>query len=158
MSAGREQLSRAGSEHQSYDPLLRRADGAGRERRKPGLALVSDPRVRAIFLMAPAVGYLFDRTSLAKVEVPVRLYRPSADELLPHPWNAERIAELLPRPPEYQVMDRAGHYVFLAPCPWTMAWRIPEICKDPPGIDRAAIHERLNAEMIDFFRATLPAK
>jgi len=151
-------LGAAYRQAQPNDPLLRRADGAGRERLKPGLAFVSDPRVRAIFLMAPAVGYVFDRTSLAKVDVPVRLYRPSADEQLRHPWNAERIAELLPRPPEYQVIDRAGHYVFLAPCPWTMAWRIPEICKDPPGIDRAAIHERLNAEMIDFFRTTLRAK
>ncbi len=138
-----------------YDPLRARADAAGRERRKPDLAHVSDPRVRAIFLMAPALGYVFDRAALAKVTVPVRLYRPSADELLAHPWNAERIAEMLPKPPEYQVLDSAGHFVFLAPCSSAFAALVPIICTDPPSIDRNAIHMRLNAEMIDFFRRTL---
>jgi predicted dienelactone hydrolase len=137
------------------DPLRKRAAAAGKQRRKPDLQFVADPRVRAIFVMAPALGYVFDKAGLAKVEVPVRLYRPSADEVLVHPWNAERIAQMLPRPPEYQVIDRAGHYVFLAPCPMLLALRIREICKDPPGVDRAAIHERLNADMVDFFRRTL---
>jgi len=138
-----------------YDPLRRRADAAGKQRRKPDLKFVSDPRVRAIFVMAPALGYLFDRAGLSKVEVPVRLYRPTADEILAHPWNAERVAQMLPRPPEYQLIEGAGHYVFLAPCPALLAFRIPEICKDPRGIDRAAVHAQLNAEMIDFFRRTL---
>ncbi len=138
-----------------YDPLRKRADAAGRERRKPDLNLVSDARVRAIFLMAPALGYVFDKAGLAKVDVPVRLYRPAADEILAHPWNAERVAQLLPRPPEYQVIERAGHFVFLAPCPTLFALRLPSICKDPPGVDRAAIHVRLNAEMIEFFRRAL---
>lgn len=138
-----------------YDPLRKRADAAGKQRRKPDLKIVADPRVRAIFLMAPALGYMFDRAGLSKVEVPVRLYRPTADEILAHPWNAERIAQMLPKPPEYQLVEGAGHYVFLAPCPTLLSLRIPEICKDPRGIDRAAFHVRLNSEMIDFFRRTL---
>lgn len=140
------------------DPLRKRALAARKQRRKPDLEIVADPRLKAVFAMAPALGYVFDKAGLANVQVPVRLYRPAADEVLAHPWNAERIAQMLPRPPEYQVIDRAGHYVFLAPCPSALAARIPEICKDPPGIDRAAIHERLNAEMIDFFRRTLAPK
>jgi len=141
-----------------YDPLRRRADAAGKERRKPDLKLVADPRVRAIFLMAPALGYVFDRAGLAKVTVPVRLYRPTADEVLVHPWNAERIAKLLPNPPEYQLVEGAGHYVFLAPCPSILASRLTEICKDPPGVDRAAVHARINADMVDFFHRTLVAR
>ena len=140
------------------DPLRRRADAAGTRRHKPDLKVVSDPRVRAVFLMAPALGYVFDRTGLAKVEMPVRLYRPTADEVLAHPWNGERIARMLPKPPEYQLIEGAGHYVFLPPCPMLLAVRIPAICKDPRGIDRAAIHVRLNAEMIDFFRRTLTSQ
>jgi predicted dienelactone hydrolase len=105
--------------------------------------------------MAPAAGYVFDRAGLSKVDVPVRLYRPTADEMLLHPWHAERVARMLPKPPEYQLIEGAGHYVFLAPCSAAMAARIPEICRDPLGIDRAAIHVRLNAEMIEFFRRTL---
>jgi len=60
----------------AYDPLRARADAAARGgRRKPNLALVADARVKAIFLMAPALGYVFDRDGLSKVAVPVRLYR-----------------------------------------------------------------------------------
>jgi predicted dienelactone hydrolase len=139
-----------------FDPLRQRADAAGRERRKPDLTYIADPRVRAIFLMAPALGYVFDDAGLSKVQVPVRLYRPSADELLAHPWNAERIAQMLPRPPEYQVIDGGGHFVFLAPCTAEFAVRAPAICTDPAGIDRTAFHKRLNDEMLDFFARTLP--
>ena len=141
-----------------YDPLRDRADAASRERRKPELPYATDARVRAIFLMAPALGYVFDREGLAGVQVPVKLYRPSADELLAHPWNAERIASMLPRPPEYEVLERAGHFVFLAPCSAAFAAQVPIICADPPSIDRGAIHKRLNADMVDFFARTLPQR
>ena len=77
--------------------------------------------------------------------------------MLPHPWNAERVRALLPLPPRYTVIEGAGHFVFLAPCPASLAASVPEICRDPPGIDRAAIHRELNAEMVAFFRGTLGA-
>jgi predicted dienelactone hydrolase len=56
------------------------------------------------------------------------------------------------------VIEGAGHYVFLAPCSEALRAAVPEICSDPPGIDRAVIHARLNAEMVDFFRRTLPPR
>jgi predicted dienelactone hydrolase len=105
--------------------------------------------------MAPALGYLFDGAGLSKVSIPVRIYRPTADEILAHPWNAERIAQMLPKPPEYETIKGAGHYVFLAPCPPVLAARLGEYCKDPPGINRAALHARINADMVDFFRRSL---
>jgi predicted dienelactone hydrolase len=137
------------------DPLRRRAEANGKQRRKPDLKVVADSRVRAAFVMAPALGYVFDKAALASVQMPVRLYRPTDDEVLRHPWNAERIARMLPQAPEYELVKGAGHYVFLPPCPMLLAVRLPAICKDPPGIDRAAFHERLNAEMVEFFQRTL---
>ena len=141
-----------------FDFYRSRADTISNFRRKPGLDVVADPRVRAIFVMAPALGYVFDRHALSKVQIPVKLYRPSADELLPHPWDAERIAGMLPRQPEYDLVERAGHFVFLAPCSAALAALAPPICTDPPGVDRIAVHQRLNAEMIAFFRRTLAVK
>lgn len=141
-----------------FDFYRSRADAVPNFRRQPGLDVVADPRVRAIFLMAPALGYVFDRNGLLKVEVPVKLYRSDADELLPHPWTVERIATMLPRQPEYVVLGGAGHFVFLAPCSPAFAARVPVICTDQPGIDRVAFHRRLNNEMIDFFRRTLAVK
>ena len=135
---------------------LQRADAAGRQRRKPDLEYISDPRVRALVLWAPGFGYAFDKDALSKVHVPILLYRPSKDVIVPHPWGAERIAEFLPTRPDYHVIEGAGHFVFFAPCPWMLSLTARQICTDPPGIDRAAIHERLNAEMIAFFRQSLP--
>jgi len=151
-------LAKAYREAVASDPYRKRADEVGAQRRKPDLKHVADPRVRAIFLMAPALGYAFDQSALAKVQIPVRLYRPAADEMLPHPWNAERIAQLLPVRPEYLVLDGAGHFVFLAPCPWALSQIARQICTDPAGIDRTALHERLNAEMVAFFRGSLGPK
>jgi predicted dienelactone hydrolase len=151
-------LAKAYREAVPFDPYRQRAEAVGAQRRKPDLQYVADPRVRAVVLLAPAIGYAFDRAALANVHVPVRLYRPAADEMLPHPWHAERIAQSLPVPPEYQVLDRSGHFVFLAPCSWEFAWIAKQICTDPPGVDRAAVHERLNAEMAAFFRRSLTPK
>ena len=69
------------------DPLTRRARAAGDQRRAPGLEIVADKRVRAAFIMAPALGHVFDRAGLADIRVPVRLYRAGADEVLPHPME-----------------------------------------------------------------------
>lgn len=124
-------------------------------RTRPDLSLVSDPRINAAFVMAPALGFLFDRAGLADMRVPIRLYRPSADEVLRHPFNAEHVRLNLPAPPEYEVVEGAGHYVFLTPCPASLRRGLPEICVDPPDIDRVQFHAKLNAEMIEFFRRTL---
>lgn len=119
--------------------------------------MMRDARLRAAFVMAPGFGFLFDRAGLADVTVPVRLYRAENDAVLRHPWNAQRIADNLPRPPEYQVIAGAGHYVFLVPCPADIAADSDLLCVDPPGVDRAAIHRRLNDEMVDFFSRALKA-
>jgi predicted dienelactone hydrolase len=134
---------------------LQRADKVGSERRRPDLQYVSDPRVRALVLWAPGFGYAFDQDALSKVHVPILLYRPSEDDLVPHPWGAERIARFLPERPDYRVLEGAGHLVFFAPCPWLFSLMARQACVDPGGIDRVALHKRLNAEMIAFFRQTL---
>jgi predicted dienelactone hydrolase len=105
--------------------------------------------------MAPALNFLFDRAALAAVTIPIRLYRAEADEIVPAPFNAEHIRRALPREPEYQVLERASHYAFIAPCSPALAQGVPEICRDPPGVDRAAIHRRLNVEIAKFFARTL---
>lgn len=118
-------------------------------------SLLHDGRIKSAIVMAPALGPAFDRRGLASVIVPIRLYRAEADEVLPHPYYAEHVRLMLLRAPEYVVVPAAGHYVFLAPCSPTLKQSAPEICVDPPGVDRAAFHARLNAEIEDFFRRTL---
>jgi predicted dienelactone hydrolase len=138
------------------DPMMHRARAVPNPQRRPDLRVVAEPRIRAAFIMAPALGFLFDQASLANIRVPIRLYRAGNDEILPADWNAERVRRLLPQPPEYVVVDGAGHFIFLVPCSAGLAQAMPMLCRDPPGIERVQCHKVLNADMVHFFRRTLP--
>jgi predicted dienelactone hydrolase len=116
---------------------------------------VADPRVRAILVMAPALGFLFDAARLAPVQAPVRLYRAEHDQVLHHPYDGETYRRLLPTPPQTTVVSGAGHYVFLAPPPASLARTIPDVFRDAGGFDRLAFHQDLNAETAAFFKAKL---
>ena len=61
----------------------------------------------------------------------------------------------MPIVPEYRIVKGAGHYGFLAPCPEALIEEDPDICRDRPGFDRIAFHERLNAQLLDYFERTL---
>ncbi|HVA63358.1 MAG TPA: hypothetical protein VNF74_06520 [Terriglobales bacterium] len=124
---------------------------------RPDLKLKPDPRVRAVFAMAP-VGIYFNRAGLAGVHVPVSIVLGGADAVLPRAANAARIRAELPQRPEYRVIPGAGHFVFLAPCTAWLRAQAPLICNDPPGVDRAAVHVQLVDEAARFFRAHLPAR
>ncbi|WP_245279118.1 alpha/beta hydrolase family protein [Mesorhizobium loti] len=114
-----------------------------------------DPRIRAIAAAAPAFGFAFDRAGLASVQIPVLMWRAADDQHQPNPWYEEKIRSALPRPPEYHVEPLAGHYAFLPPCGTKLRAAAPRICLDAPGFDRAAFRQRLNAALVDFFRASL---
>jgi len=117
----------------------------------------ADPRIRALVLMDP-VGALFGDGALSRVTAPVRLYEAEkGDEA--GALEVDRVRALLPGSPEVQVVPGAGHYAYFTPVPPSAAARIGVTAQDPPGFDRAAFHERLNDEVLDFFRRTLtPAR
>lgn len=118
---------------------------------------LAEPRIAAAVIAAPALGFLFDGDGMAQVGIPMRLYRAEADELLPAARHVEPVARSLPTPVAPIVVPKAGHYVFLAPCSPGLQAEVPEICVDPPGVDRLAVHETMNADIVAFFRATLGA-
>lgn len=125
---------------------------------RPDLKGTAEPRVRAIFSMAP-VGVFFDKTALKDVKVPVRLYAAAKDAVLPVADHAANVRASLPTAPEYTLVPRAGHYVFLAPCIPELKAKEPELCVDPPGVDREKLHRELAADAVRFFTRTLaPAK
>jgi predicted dienelactone hydrolase len=115
--------------------------------------LPRETRIKAAVVMAP-IGVVFDAAGLAGIGIPLRLYQAADDRVLVNAWNAERVLGLLPRPPEHVTVP-GGHYVFLAPCSPALAARVPELCLDPPGVDRIGIHARINAEILDFFDRSL---
>jgi len=114
---------------------------------------VSDPRIKALVVAAPALGFGFGRRGLEKVRIPVQLWRADDDRILPSPFYAGAVRAALPRPPEFHPVPGAGHLDFLAPCAPASA-DIP-VCGSAPGFDRKAFHRRFNEAVLRFFRRTL---
>ena len=112
------------------------------------------PIVSAV-LLAPAFGFLFDRDRLRRVSAQVRLYRAEMDNVLRADTHVEPYLRSLPLVPEYRIVKGAGHYAFLAPCPEALMEEDSDICRDRPGFDRIAFHQRLNDQILDYFNRTL---
>jgi predicted dienelactone hydrolase len=110
---------------------------------------VHEPRLKAAVVAAPGLGFIFDATALARVSTPVQLWGGAEDDVV-SPRSTEIVRRSLPSPPEFHLVERAGHYAFLSPCASAAIW-----CKDPPGFDRAEFHHQLNAAVVRFFDARL---
>jgi predicted dienelactone hydrolase len=113
-----------------------------------------DPRVKAAFVMAPSSSF-FGAASLAHIDRPVFLYYAQGDQVLPPRYHALRIAPLIRTLAGIRMIPKAGHYVFLAPCSAELTQDYPDICRDPPGVDRVAVHRQINGAALAFFRKTL---
>lgn len=108
--------------------------------------------LKALVLLEP-YGALFDAEGLASLDLPALVYVASKSDLRPE-GNALAVARALPRSPQ-QIVVPGSHFVFVDPCSPILASKAPEACTDPPGTDRAAIHQRFKQEISDFLRANM---
>jgi predicted dienelactone hydrolase len=108
--------------------------------------------VNALILMEPW-GALFDRDGLKSVDMPVLLYRADHSDLAAE-GNIFALAAGLPRQPQ-QEHTPGGHFIFVDPCPALLEAEAPAACKDAAGVDRAAVHRRIEAEIATFLRQNL---
>jgi predicted dienelactone hydrolase len=111
--------------------------------------------VKALVLFEP-YGAPFDRDALTAVRMPVLLYRAEHSELGAE-GNIFALAAALPRPARQETVP-GGHFIFIDPCPPAVVEEVPAACKDAAGVDRAAIHRRIEAEVADFLRNNLYAQ
>jgi predicted dienelactone hydrolase len=112
-----------------------------------------DARIKAVFAIAPAPGMALDPASLKEIRIPVAVLAGDADPIAPLATNALRIAGALGVTPT--LLPGVGHYTFLDTCLASAAETLAPICKDGPGIDRAAVHARTIALVRDFFATHL---
>ncbi|MBM7061988.1 dienelactone hydrolase [Pseudomonas sp. UL073] len=147
-----QRLQRYCAQHRDDQDACGAADGLRVDR--DDLVPRADPRVGAVLLLAPA-GLLFGPEELVGVRVPVLLYVGADDQLVPRKHNADALAQHLAQTVAYRLLDGAGHFVFMAPCSPEQAALMAEICQDAAGVDRTAVHRRLNAEAARFFREAL---
>jgi predicted dienelactone hydrolase len=120
----------------------------------PG-AWVHDARIAAAVIAAPALGFTFGKQGLANVTVPVQLWRAAQDSTLPQPFYAQAVADDLPRPPEYHVVQGAQHLDFLSPCDADKARIVPQLCQSGPDFTRDKFHIQFNRAVINFFATQL---
>lgn len=117
----------------------------------------ADPRVKSVFAMAP-LSLIFDEHGFDNVHIPVFLYYGQNDKVLPPEANAKHIQPLIKTLYAVKEVPHADHWVFLPPCSPDLAKEIPPMCADPAGVDRAKVHEQVNADALAFFRKTLDVK
>jgi hypothetical protein len=80
------------------------------------------------------------------------------DEVLLPRFNVLHIAPHIKTLAGIRMIPDAGHYVFLAPCSRELARGNADICEDPPGVDRVAVHRQINAAALAYYRKTLGIK
>jgi predicted dienelactone hydrolase len=114
-----------------------------------------DPRVRAVFAMAPALGPAFLPKSLAQIDIPVAIVAGAGDEVVPLRSSAHFLAAAIPHGALTILPGPVGHYVFAGIClPAARAAR-PLLCDDAPGVDRAAIEAETAGLAASFFDRNL---
>lgn len=116
---------------------------------------VPDARIRAAVVVDPLS--MFTTGGLRNVRVPVQLWASEFGGDGVTPPSVAAVRDGLPTPPQWQVVEGAAHFAFLAPCSAALTRMAPEICKDGPGFDRTAFHQQFNAAVVAFFRQQLAA-
>ena len=102
---------------------------------------------------APGLAFLLDSASTAGIHVPLQVWSGDADDRVPTATNAAHLRALLPKLVELHDVKGAGHMSFLAPC---RLLRPAALCRDAQGVDREAVHARMNTAVIAFLQRQLP--
>ncbi len=115
-----------------------------------------DKRVSAVLAIAPALGWLFDETSLKMIDIPVYIVAVGKDRIVPIEKNAKVFAKSISNAKLKVVHNEADHYVFLNR-PSLLGKRLmaPRFCEDPSTVDRKQVHEMVGKEAVRFFDAQL---
>jgi predicted dienelactone hydrolase len=113
-----------------------------------------DPRIKALFLIAPAFVEALDPASFSRVRVPVGIVLGAADPIAPAATNGQLVARLIPGA-TLRVLPGVGHYDFLSECGPGGFRVVAPLCVDGTGATRAQTHAVTEAAGIAFFDAAL---
>jgi predicted dienelactone hydrolase len=120
----------------------------------------NDPRVKAVFAMAPAIGIGHTDASLKAIHIPVGIVAGRADDITPLLTNAERFANLITTSTLTVLPGNVGHATFGSLCtpaaingPDWVRW----VCHDEAGVDRAAVHQQTAQLAAELFREAFAA-
>jgi predicted dienelactone hydrolase len=111
-----------------------------------------DERISAMVLMAPALGWLFDEKSLAKIAIPIFIFATENDQVVPIEKNAKIFAKKISCASLKIFSGDANHYVFLNRATVVgKRFLDSKYSTDPGSIDRAKVHEAIAKRAVIFF-------
>ena len=133
------------------------AGGLPRTREGEKIEVSSDPRVKAIVLLAPGTGWFMN--SLQNVTIPILMLIAEHDQITPR-WNAEIVLNNVPDKAQvtFREVENAGHFSFLSPFPAAMKNSNFLPSTDPEGFDREQFHKQIPAEILEFLNDKLNKK
>ena len=111
-----------------------------------------DRRIKAVFAIAPALGYSFTRESLAKTDIPFAFVVGEADQTAPAKTNAQKLAEQIKGSKITILPGKAAHYTMLSECT-DFGKSIMPICVDDPAVNRHEVHQQVGDLAYRFFEA-----
>jgi predicted dienelactone hydrolase len=111
----------------------------------------ADPRIRAVFTMAPAVGKAFTPEALRNVHIPVFIVVGDADDVTPPATNAAWYA-LNIHNARLAVLPHVNHMTFGSDCS-PLGVENLDGCRDNGRITRATIHQQVEEVAFNFFEA-----
>ena len=113
-----------------------------------------DPRIRAVYSIAPAVLIAMTGEGAAQVSVPLRVAVGDIDTMAPLESNAKHVVSWAPGA-ELLVLPGVDHYSFLGPCGWAGRLALGELCEESPDAPRLATLELVADDAYAFFERTL---
>ncbi len=118
-----------------------------------------DPRIRAVFAIAPAVARAFTPESLQKIAIPVEIVAGASDRMAPPEENAEFFARNITGAQLMILPGGVGHYTFLDVGTEAGKKQYPRLFVDNEGVNREAVHTEVAQMAADFFdRGLAPLK
>lgn len=116
-----------------------------------------DPRIRAVFAIAPAVARAFTPESLQKITIPVEMVAGAADSIAPPAENGQFFAANIKGAKLTILPGGVGHYTFLDVGTDAGKKQMPNFFVDSAGVDREAVHRQVGEMAAEFFEKELAA-
>lgn len=129
---------------------LKETDPVVKESLRHGGDSFRDPRIKRVFVIAPALGGGFNRAGLADIHIPTLIVVGDADKVAPPTTNAQRYARYIKGAKLKILPGGIGHYTFLAECN-AHGKSILDLCRDAASIDRTVIHRQVAQMAFEFF-------
>jgi predicted dienelactone hydrolase len=119
-----------------------------------------DARISAYYIMASGPGQGFSEESLKAISAPFVVDTAQLDEILDPRTNSSTLATLISGAKE--IKRSVGHFAYVPQCRSIIGPILARvagipICDDPDGVDRAAVHQDVARDVMQFFNTQLRA-